>query len=346
MTTLAQYIEKVRLTEGEALKLAADLAETLRRLHDRCEVHGALTPETVELTESGLELIPAPHGAQAVTRYTAPEVVHGQEADRRSDIFSFGAILFELVTGERAFAEDTVSSPAPTSGNPAVDRVVCSCLEKNPDARMPRMQRVILELKLLAVAVQRTETAAALHREKASSDAVRFEMQDLAGRLEERMALQLQAHEDAVADLQRSTVEAVAQLKEQFSVLQSELGATHEVLADLTAQPEQKIEAASANVLDYVNRGFQRLEERIAAIERGNAEGARSAQQFEQIVSAYLKKVDENLMSQSAAIETAQSAIAQTEDLVERVVEALESLQTAVLDSDGAAREKIGVSVN
>ena len=85
---------------------------------------------------------------RAITPYTAPEVVLGSAADARSDIFGFGAILFEMLTGRRAFdgeARDTLAA----TGNPALDRPVCPCLTQNPDARIASMPRVMMVLKLV-----------------------------------------------------------------------------------------------------------------------------------------------------------------------------------------------------
>src|SRR5205807_6368117 len=81
--------------------------------------------------------------------YMSPEQVRGQTADHRSDIFSFGAILHEMITGRRAFRRETMaetmtailkeeaeelSAPNPNI-NPALERIVTRCLEKKPERR-------------------------------------------------------------------------------------------------------------------------------------------------------------------------------------------------------------------
>ena len=77
-------------------------------------------------------------------QYMAPEQVEGIEADAGSDIFSFGAVLYELITGRKAFDGKSASSgmaavlrenPAPMEAPPALERVVRRCLEKDPDNR-------------------------------------------------------------------------------------------------------------------------------------------------------------------------------------------------------------------
>ena len=78
------------------------LAESLSRLREAGRAHGAVTPANLALVAGGVELLPASQGSPAaITPYTAPEVVGGGAADARSDIFSFGAILFEMLTGRQ-----------------------------------------------------------------------------------------------------------------------------------------------------------------------------------------------------------------------------------------------------
>src|SRR5207249_6459731 len=81
--------------------------------------------------------------------YMAPEQVRGEPADHRADIFAFGAVLYEMLSGTRAFRRDTPvesmnavlsEEPADLSASntnipPTLDRVVRRCLEKNPDSR-------------------------------------------------------------------------------------------------------------------------------------------------------------------------------------------------------------------
>ncbi len=150
-----------RLAEGpislqEALRYATNLAEALRQIHDTGRTYGTLSPSSIILTAGGLELA-ATGGPASVTPYTAPEILRGRPADQRSDIFAFGAIVYEMIMGRRAFAGDnadalavalTISVPPPT-GEPAVDHLIGNCIAKDPAVRCPRMQKVILELKIL-----------------------------------------------------------------------------------------------------------------------------------------------------------------------------------------------------
>src|SRR5215813_7384222 len=118
--TLGESMASGRLPMAEALRHGINLAEALRRLHDEGRVHGALSPEHLEQVNHGLELVAPNRGMKAeITRYTAPEVAEGQAPDARSDIFAFGAIVFEMATGRPAF-EGEWDVP-PSSGNPALD---------------------------------------------------------------------------------------------------------------------------------------------------------------------------------------------------------------------------------
>src|SRR5207245_11041666 len=90
-----------------------------------------------------------PGGVMRTVGYMSPEQVRGQAVDHRSDIFAFGAILYEMLSGRRAFhgesAVDTMSAilkedpPDLSSTNqnisPALERLVNHCLEKNPEER-------------------------------------------------------------------------------------------------------------------------------------------------------------------------------------------------------------------
>jgi hypothetical protein len=242
-------------------------------MHDRGEVHGALTPAHLALPDEGLELLPVSRStAPQITPYTAPEVAEGRAPDARSDIFAFGAILFEMLTGRRPFEGHGTPGqpPAPSSGSPAVDHLLGPCLASY-DSRPPRMQRVMLELKLLTAAARRAEAAAAPRRQMVDAAILRGEIRELKAGLEARLA-----------------------------ELDESLGA---------------------------------VRDRVAALELTIDAMRHHQQHFARTVAAEVRDIEESVKTQTAALESARTAMSQTDDLVERVVEALEALQTAVLDS-------------
>ena len=133
--TLAARLQRGPLEVGEALRHAIGIADALDKAHRAGVVHRDLKPGNIMLTRSGAKLLDfgvaklRPAGAIAATtatvtasppltgrgtivgtlQYMAPEQVEGKEADARSDLFAFGAVLYEMVTGRKAFQG---SSPA------------------------------------------------------------------------------------------------------------------------------------------------------------------------------------------------------------------------------------------
>ncbi|MCC6523000.1 MAG: protein kinase [Polyangiaceae bacterium] len=167
--TLRELLHDGPLPVRKAVELAVQAAAGLAAAHARGVVHRDLKPENLLVTRDGRVKIldfgvarvtagdDAPDATQSLTEsgavvgtagYMAPEQVRGQPADPRADLFALGAILFELLTGERAFGGDTpvergyaVLSHDPTEGNalaalpPALSRTLRHCLEKSAEAR-------------------------------------------------------------------------------------------------------------------------------------------------------------------------------------------------------------------
>ncbi|MEO8373233.1 MAG: protein kinase [Candidatus Solibacter sp.] len=348
--TLAQRMAEGRLPVPEALRYAMQLAEAVRKLHDSGRWHGALSPSNLGINPTSLELLAPPEGStRMVTPYTAPEVIQGSPADNLSDIFSFGAIVFELMTGRRAFNGDSRAALAshitkgatPTSGSPAVDRLLGPCMAKNPDSRTPRVQKIMLELKLLSVAARRVGqvTPISLQREGPSPDnaLARAEMQQL----EAKLAARLQLHERTIAEMHRSASDSVTNLKLQMATLNSNVALGR-------PSPLDRLDdsVADGSIQARIDRGFDVLNARMATMERAVEEMRRKSVQFEHNIAADLVDIEHGLKLQSAAIESARTAMSQTDDLVERVVEALESLQTSVLDQDETSLEHASFAIN
>jgi eukaryotic-like serine/threonine-protein kinase len=185
--TLAKRLEKGPLPLEQVLKYGAQIAEALDKAHRNGIVHRDLKPGNVMLTPTGTKLLdfglakPCVPLATAATLtvdaarspvteqgtivgtflYMSPEQVEGKEVDARSDIFSLGAVLYEMLTGQRAFegkSQLSVASailekePAPISSvkpmtPPALDHVVKKCLAKLPDERWQSANDLASELK-------------------------------------------------------------------------------------------------------------------------------------------------------------------------------------------------------
>jgi len=394
----------VRLTEGripvsEALHYAMSLADALRKLHVAGKAHGALTPASVELTGSGVDLVPSLGPQATVTPYTAPEVIQGQPADSRSDVFSFGALVFEMLTGRPAFDGESqtelklalCNSAPPPSGSPAVDRLVTSCVAKSPAARWQRMQKIIMELKLLSVAARRADNHPGAARAVADSE-LRAEMQQVEARIAARLATYEKSIEDmrkSAGDTQKSAGEAVESLKEQLAgagaaveCLKEQLAGLHAQLAavqerpvvqpvDIEALTEQihgrlqqsidavteqlraqvmeavgtssqeqgaqmqaAIDASAKQISEQANETRAAANHRMAAAEQNMEEIRKHFATLQSNVAGDLHDFEKSLKSQGVAIESARTAMAQTDDLVERVVEALELLQSSMLDHE------------
>ena len=184
--TLAKRLEKGPLPLDQVLKFGAQIADALDKAHRSGIVHRDLKPGNIMLTPAGAKLLdfglakPALPLATAATltaaakqspvteqgtiigtfQFMSPEQVEGKEVDGRSDIFSLGAVLYEMLTGRRAFegkSQLSVESaileqePAPISSvkpmtPPALDHAVKKCLAKPPDERWQSASDLASEL--------------------------------------------------------------------------------------------------------------------------------------------------------------------------------------------------------
>ena len=203
--TLADRLQRGALPAAEALRLGTQIADALDRAHRAGVVHRDLKPGNIMLTRSGAKLMDfglsrvtgmaGPAGGSAITQalsqtptvaqalttegtllgtfqYMSPEQLEGKEADARSDIWALGCVLYEMVTGRRAFegrsqasliaailerepapvGEAPSGAPASTIGGPptGIERLIRNCLAKDPDERSQTAHDVRLQLQGIA----------------------------------------------------------------------------------------------------------------------------------------------------------------------------------------------------
>lgn len=141
---------------AEALHYAIATAEAVRMMHARGRPYAMLQPSNIFIRKDQVQLVPS--GAVPISPYFSPEQVSGSELDFRSDIFSIGALLYEMLSGHKAFGApsklalrfEILDCEPPPLGNfpPAISQLVMRCLEKKPERRIQRMENLLAALKL------------------------------------------------------------------------------------------------------------------------------------------------------------------------------------------------------
>src|SRR5271168_3691903 len=205
--TLAERLAKGALPLAQAITVGIEIASALEKAHRQGIIHRDLKPANIMLTKSGAKLMDfglakpelamtgssggltpstptmsfsaLTSAASPLTQkgsivgtfqYIAPEVLQGADSDARSDVFSLGCVLYEMVTGRRAFEGKTqlsvmsailekdpepLANVQPTSPA-ALDYTVRTCLEKNPDERIQTAHDVKLQLAWIATSSSQT----------------------------------------------------------------------------------------------------------------------------------------------------------------------------------------------
>jgi serine/threonine-protein kinase len=180
---------------SDVVRLALQIADALQAAHARGILHRDLKPANVIVAKDGqaklLDFGIAKLGARdaraeqtidgaviGTVAYMSPEQAQGRAVDARSDIFSFGALLYELISGRRAFPGDTDAEafgallrdePRPLDGS-ALERVVRKCLEKDPARRFQTVSALKAALEPLAATAERGPSIAVLPFENMSGD--------------------------------------------------------------------------------------------------------------------------------------------------------------------------------
>ena len=190
-TSLADRMAQGGLAAEEALRVAIDIGAALNRAHRRGVVHGKLSAHAILLTKSGALIVRPTEGTDLdALPYRAPEQVLGEAPDWRSDIFSFGALLYEMISGRRAFSGEGAAldrailerPPATLIGkspiHAAMEGVVAACIEKDPLRRRQRVQNAVIELKLAGRSLARLSEAQGSRRMRIPASASRLANQE------------------------------------------------------------------------------------------------------------------------------------------------------------------------
>jgi serine/threonine protein kinase len=189
--TLRERMAGAALPQRKAIDYALQIAHGLAAAHAKGIVHRDLKPENLFVTNDGrvkildfglAKLTGTGDGTQSQTEvptrrvdtdpgmvmgtmgYMSPEQLKGQRADHRSDIFSFGAILYEMLSGKRAFRGDSMAetmsailredppdlSETNKTVSPALERLVGHCLEKNPEERFHSARDLAFAIEALS----------------------------------------------------------------------------------------------------------------------------------------------------------------------------------------------------
>lgn len=207
--TLRDVLDRAQLSKRKAIDYATQIAHGLAAAHEKGIVHRDLKPDNlfitnddrVKILDFGLAKLVQPSSDEVAqtdiaTRkvhtdpgtvmgtvgYMSPEQVRGRSVDHRSDIFSFGAVFYEMLSGKRAFhgesAIETLNSIlkeepqelSNTNSNipPALERVVWHCLEKNPDRRFQSATDAAFALESLTGASTHTSGQTMIEQRPAS----------------------------------------------------------------------------------------------------------------------------------------------------------------------------------
>jgi eukaryotic-like serine/threonine-protein kinase len=180
-----EYVEgkplSVSLPEKEAVRLAIQITTALEEAHQKGIIHRDLKPSNIMVTDKGsVKLLdfglaklyeqdatssslptvdyPATQAGAVLgtVAYMSPEQAQGQPADARADIFSFGLVLYEMLSGRRAFSGDSnfaimtaivKDEPPPLQASPSLEKIVRRCLVKQPWGRFQQMSEIKVALE-------------------------------------------------------------------------------------------------------------------------------------------------------------------------------------------------------
>jgi exonuclease VII small subunit len=252
----------------ETLRYAISLAELLRQMHRDGSVCGHLDPKNIVWDNHRVRL--ALTEAGTTSGHLAPEQIRGEAADSRSDIFAFGAILYEMLAGRPAFpAHDHEEwkrlvlehTPPAIEGIPeGLSALLRGCLEKDRNLRCQRMSFIVIELKLASASARQAESAAEW-RDKVVT------LRSQVGHHNERLAEHQAAQESAVLEFRQ----AISQIEETQAAIQESISSLQkgERLQGKAIEGLQVAASQTDEVVEHVVEAFGMMHKSM--VERGDA---------------------------------------------------------------------------
>jgi hypothetical protein len=243
----------------------------------------------------------APGALENLTPYSAPEALRGGAVDARTDIFAFGAVLYEMAAGRRAFMaddpealkEEILAKGVSPIGHEGLDQLVRQCLAKDPAERLQKMQKVQMQLKLVGIAEQQGETSVVSHFETAVSE-------------------ELERQAAAIAELDRTVTARSIELAEAVSVALEGVQSQFNEVEKFLAASEQRADRFGQEAVAAV----ETTQREVAALREG--------------LAGEVNALAQTSKGQAAAIKSIKASVAWNEDCVERVVDAIEGLQSVL----------------
>ena len=282
--TLDTLLGATPLPADEALRHILKLAIALRSAHQEGRSFGVLDPSSIALEESRAVIEASDAGFGP---YAAPEVLAGGQPDTRSDVFVFGTIAYQLLTGRHPFPDGATEAPAPLEAGelPGLDRVILRCLEQDPDQRWQNLRSVCIEMRLLSVAASRLGQAVKNGRSLMS------ELREQVRHLERVVDSRVDGAERNLTEVRESLSETRDYLRTAFDFAEGHL----------------RTQALT----------IESLQQKIAHSDE---------------LAGQVAHMEVRLNKQGESITSAQMIAAETDELVERIVESIDSLQSFILN--------------
>ena len=284
------------LSTEQALQYGLGLAQELKRRHRRGAVAGFLHPNRIAVNGASASILETQDAG--ISRYSSPEQWDGKAPDTRSDVFSLGAVLYELLTGRPAVEGNNPEEwkvsltrremPPASALSPEITHLLERCLKLRPEERWQNVSAVVIELKLLAASERHAKAAADWKRWLGS---VQSEVGEVAGRLA--------AH-------QTSNDAALTAIKS--------------ALGDVVLKTEEHSAAIAS-----ASRTLQNLDQTAAA-----------ANQTLGSLTSSVADLNSRTENHGRTLESLQSAVAQTDEVLDHVVDAFDSMHRLVIERTDA----------